>query len=275
MPADVTLLAVTHDREGRIGALLPAQLPAVLRHFAHVAVICRSDTAPETREQLTSAGVELMLDPDLPVNPRPMMLRLAARKEWRHVHLGDFDSALHWANHYPNELDAANETVREHDFTLFGRTARANATLPPAQRTTEAVINEMFAAATGGVDSWWVGERDGAQVDICAGAWGFSQRGLVAVAARAKATDIGFHAEWPLLARDTPGLRCAYLPTEGMEYETADRYGPDIAAAGGLTAWLTASERDVSRWRFRLAYVQQVADFLDEYAAAYHGSGGL
>lgn len=267
MPAPaVTLLACTNDREGRIGALLPEQLPAVLRHFAHVAVICRPDTAGETRERLTGAGAELILDPGLPINPRPTMLRLAAaRPEWRHVHLGDLDSALHWANRYPDELDTANETVRDHDFTLFGRTARALATLPPAQRTTEAVINALFAAVAGGLDDWWIGPKDGDVADICTGAWGFSRRGLEALAGRATATDIGFHAEWPLLARDTEGLRRAYLPTDGMEYETADRYGPEIAAAGGLDAWLAASERDVGRWRFRLAYVQQVADFLAAY----------
>ncbi len=266
----VTLLAALHDPEGRIGALLPGQLPAVLRHFAHVAVICRPDTAIETQNGVRDAGAELIFDPDLPINPRPTMLRLAAARTesaWAYVHLGDLDSALHWANRHPAELDEANATLRDHDFTVFGRTARANATLPPAQRTTEAVINAMFAAVTGGVEHWWIGPEPHATPDICTGAWGFSRRGLEVLAARATATDIGFHAEWPLLARDTPGLRCAYLPTNGMEYETADRYGPEIAAAGGLDGWIAAGERDVNRWRFRLAYVRQVADFLAAYTA--------
>lgn len=269
MPATdpVVLLAALYDPDGRIGALLPAQLPAVLRHFTHVAVLSRPDIPAETRDRLFAAGVhQLILDPELPANPRPTMLRLAAREGWAHVHLGDLDSALHWANQYPDELDAANETLCDHDFTVFGRTARAIATLPPAQRSTEAVINEMFAAVTGGLDDWWVGPNDDAIADICTGAWGFSRRGVEALAARATVTDIGFHAEWPLLARDTPGLRCAYLPTDGMEYETADRYGPEIAAAGGLDAWRAAGGRDLNRWRFRLGYVQQVADFL----AVYH-----
>lgn len=264
--AGVVLLAATHDPDGRIGALLPDHLPPLLQRFAHVAVISRPDIAAPTRAALARADVEVILDPDLPPNPRPTMLRLAAaRAGWAHLHLGDLDSALHWAHDYPDELREAHAVLRDHDFTLFGRTARAIATLPPAQRTTEAVINAMFAAVSGGLDDWWVGARADAPVDICTGAWGFSRRGLETLAARARVTDIGFHAEWPLIARDTPGLRCAYLPTEGLEYETADRYGPEIAAAGGEAAWVAAGERDVARWRFRLGYVQQVADYLAGY----------
>lgn len=262
----IPLLVAVYDRDGRIGALLPSDFPSLLAHFASVTVVCRTDTLPRTVETLRDYGAEVVVDNTLTINPRPYMLRFAhARAAWTHVHMGDFDSALHWARDYPNELDAANAAIAAHDFTLLGRTARAIATLPDVQRATEHLINAMFAATTGGFDAWrvpFVHPPDGALMDICAGAWGFSRRGLDALIARAQTTDIGFHAEWPLLARDTVGLRCAYLPCDGMEYETADRYTDEIAAAGGPKAWHAAQNRDAARWRFRLAYVNQVADFL-------------
>ena len=168
---------------------------------------------------------------------------MAAHPEWAHVHLCDFDSALHWARCWPDELDAVNQRIAEHDFLLLGRTARAMASLPEAQRETERLINLLFARTTGGLDPWRLLNEPDALIDICTGAWGFSQRGIAALRARARITDIGFHAEWPLVARDTPGLRCGYLPCEGLEYETADRYGDQIAAAGGIDAWHARAER--------------------------------
>src|SRR5204863_7488987 len=129
-----------------------------------------------------------------------------AHPEWEHVHLCDFDSALHWARAWPDELDRLNQTIVRHDFLLLGRTARAMASLPEAQRETERLINLLFARTTGGVG---FSLRPLAQaeayateplIDLCAGAWGFSRRGIAALRVRACMTDIGFHAEWPLIA---------------------------------------------------------------------------
>jgi len=273
MHTDVVLLAATYDPEGQIGALLPEQLPLLIPHFAHVAVLCRDGTAPETLARLAAGGVEVLRDAALPPNPRPTMLRLArARPEWAYVHIEDFDSALHWAWRWPSELDLVHTILHNYDFTLLGRTARAIATIPDAQRLTEGVINAMFAACAGGgggMANWWAGPHDSAHMDICTGAWGFSRQGIEAVAARAQVMSIGFHAEWPLIARDTPDLRCAYLPTEGLEYETADRFAPEIVAAGGYDAWVAAGERDPHRWKFRTRYINEVADTLASYNAGH------
>jgi len=194
------------------------------------------------------------------------MLHIAhARPEWAFVHMEDFDSALHWARRWPDELDRTHITLHTYDFALLGRTARAIATIPDAQRLTEAVINTMFTACTGGVAGWRIGPDNSAPVDICTGAWGFSRRGIASLATQIQEMSIGFHAEWPLLARDTPGLRCVYLPTEGLEYETADRYASEITAAGGYDAWIAESESDPARWRQRTQYINEVADFLTMY----------
>lgn len=255
----VVLLAAVHDPEARLVRLLPADLPPLHAHYATIHAICGARTARATVEALRARGIGVTTGDDLPINTRPYALRLiAAHPEWPHVHLCDFDSALHWARAWPDELAVVNARIAAHDFLLLGRTARAIATLPESQRATEGLINLLFARTTTGF-AGWRSAGDDAPMDICTGAWGLSQRAARALAARAVVMDIGFHAEWPLLARDTPGLRCAYLPCEGLEYETADRYADEIAAAGGLAAWHAADEADLARWQARLAYIAQVA----------------
>src|SRR5262249_46719824 len=147
-------------------------------------------------------------------------------------------------------LDTVNDQIATYDFLLLGRTERATATLPDFQRETERLINVLFAHTTTGFADWHSANGDSGTrlssvprgrhagkpaatgiipMDICPGAWGLSQRAVAALIARARLTDIGFHAEWPLIIRDPPALRAGYLPCEGLEYETADRHGDAIA----------------------------------------------
>ena len=261
--SDVLLLGAVHDPEGRIAALLPGDLPLLQRHYARIAAICGVATLPSTIEALRRAGVTIISGDDVPINARPYALGvMAAHTEWEHVHLCDFDSALHWARTWPDELDRVNATIAAYDFLLLGRTVRAMASLPDAQRETERLINLLFTRTTGGLDPWRLGNEPDTPIDLCTGAWGFSRRGIAAIATQSRVTDIGFHAEWPLLARDTPDLRCAYLPCEGLEYETADRYGDQIAAAGGIEAWHARQNTDICHWQQRIGYITQIANMI-------------
>jgi hypothetical protein len=231
-------------------------------------------------EALRERGVAVITGADIPINARPYALRfIAAHPAWQRIHLTDLDHTLHWVRAWPDELVAVEQQIADYDFLLLGRTARATATLPESQRETERLINLVFARTTTGFEDWSgsadfgfpVAGHAGAPattgiMDICTGAWGLSQRAVTALIARACVTDIGFHAEWPLVIRDTPSLRAGYLPCEGLEYETADRYQDVIAAAGGVDAWHTAQNADINRWQYRLTYVTQVADAI----AAYH-----
>lgn len=259
----VVLLGALHDPEGRIAALLPADLPLLRRHYARICVICGMATPPSSVETFRRCGLTVISGEDIPINVRPQALGImASRADWAHVHLCDFDSALHWARCWPDELERVNATIAAYDFLLLGRTERATASLPEAQRETERLINLLFARTTGGLNPWRLGGETETLIDICAGAWGFSRRGIGALRAQSRATDIGFHAEWPLIARDTPGLRCAYLPCEGLEYETADRYTDQIEAADGLDAWHARQNADIRQWQQRVGYITQIADLL-------------
>jgi hypothetical protein len=43
-----------------------------------------------------------------------------------------------------------------------------------------------------------------------------------------------------------------YIETEGLEFETADRYAGEIAAVGGLDRWIAQLDAVPRRWMERL-----------------------
>ena len=56
-----------------------------------------------------------------------------------------------------------------------------------------------------------------------------------------------YDVAWPLFLLSRGGFSAQYLETEGAEFETGDRYGPEIAAAGGQDLWLRAVDADPRR----------------------------
>ena len=62
---------------------------------------------------------------------------------------------------------------------------------------------------------------------------------------------VGSDCSWPLICRRA-GLRLGYRETEGMEFETMDRFGDEIAALGGARAWLERFDADPRQWLLRL-----------------------
>jgi hypothetical protein len=70
----------------------------------------------------------------------------------------------------------------------------------------------------------------------------------------AGATDdtIAVDVSWPLWAQQQGDLVLGYLETEGLEFETADRFGAEVRAAGGHEAWLAQLDADPALWAERL-----------------------
>jgi hypothetical protein len=79
---------------------------------------------------------------------------------------------------------------------------------------------------------------------------------------------VGIDAEWPLLLLGRNGFRVDHRACEGLEFETADRFGPEIEAAGSYGAWELEVSADPARWAFRL----KVALLIAEAAVRYGGS---
>lgn len=240
------LTATHHDPDGRLYAQTLRVLPQLLTIFGRVAVQLTRATVPEVAALLREAGVLVGVEPIGLAGglaqlgqARRAALALGLRLETPFVLLCDFDRALHWAEHYPEEL-AAVVAAPAHDCTVLGRTPRAFASHPQVQCATEATVNRAFAALCG--HAW----------DITAAARTLSRRAATAILDGCPETSIGTDAAWPLFLLRAGGFVVAYCATEGLEFETPDRYGAEIAASGGLEAWLAAHDRSVDRWLERL-----------------------
>jgi hypothetical protein len=156
----------------------------------------------------------------------------------------DGDRILHWVENYPSELAEIIRRIPEHDFTVLGRTNRAFNSHPRMQRDTEAIVNHLFHANTG--YAW----------DVMIGARGFSKRAAQSVVEQSQDNEISVDVTWPLLIRSLESYSLAYYATEGLEFETHDRFGDELEAAGSLEAWMSNLDSDIQMWLHRLEYVR-------------------
>ena len=90
----------------------------------------------------------------------------------------------------------------------------------------EAILNHLFSLVLG--QSW----------DGMAGARGISRRAAQAILNGCSDEEISVDVSWPLYLQSLGGYTLGYLATEGMEFETQDRYPQEVADAGGLEAWI-------------------------------------
>jgi hypothetical protein len=153
-------------------------------------------------------------------------LRLAHDLGTSHTLSFDADRVLHWADRYPDELTDAVAHIADADLTIFGRTPRAFATHPQTQRDTEAIINRVFAAITN--HAW----------NVTGAGRGLSQRATTALVDACPDDQISVDVTWPLHLWQSGAFSIVYRELEGLEFETPDRYTPEVAAAGGLAGWM-------------------------------------
>jgi hypothetical protein len=172
---------------------------------------------------------------------RQQTLHHAAEMDTASVHLCDWDRILHWAEAYPDELRDVVDAIPRHDVLILGRTPRAFATHPRVQRDTERIVNHAFGLAFG------------QELDVTAASRGLSRRAVETLLAlpNPEAT-VGNDCAWPLYLARVPDFVVGYAATEGLEWETPDRYADEITAAGGLDAWIADFDAKPEHWEFRL-----------------------
>jgi len=255
----VTLTATVHQPDERLVGMIDTYLPALVDRFMALVARCSSKTHPAVLDCLTSHGVTIKLGQDRPesvhnigaVRKEALLAGLSVGSPY--LQLCDFDRAIHWVAHYPGELDEVIRSIPDHDLLVLGRTERAWATHPPYQAQTEPLFNRVFALVTG--LPW----------DVGAGSRGFSQRAAEMVLQESVEQTVGTDAEWPLLALDQDGYRTGFRACEGLEFETADRFGPEIEAAGGYEAWEARMSAEPQTWVFRLELALLIAKAAARY----------
>lgn len=241
---DVALALVLHDPSGRLISQLDRTWPGLAAHFDAIAVQVSMQTAAPLLKRLTDHGVHLGRESaDAATNigrVRRHALALALQLDRPHLIYCDFDRLLHWFEYHPHELIDVAARIRQHDFTVLGRTPRAFGTHPRLQRDTEAIINHVYARVSG--RPW----------DTGAGARGLSRRAAQTIVAHSVDDTLGNDVSWPLLLQHAGDFTLDYIETEGLEFETADRFPDEVMAAGGLPDWIDQLDDDPAHWAMRL-----------------------
>lgn len=248
----VTLVAPLHDLDGTL-LELAAPLWPLLRELYHEVILEASrQTPPGVIGAYREAGALVFYDAEASNSTAHLgLVRLRALQRGvgrghAHLHLCDWDRALHWATTFPDELRAILPAIPEYDFLVMGRSARAFESHPYAQRETERLANEAFAAIAG------------EPLDVSSGARGVAAPAVTALQRWSRVPGVGTDGEWPILLRRL-GLRCGSVIAEGLEFETADRCAAAIAAAGSYDAWLSSAVNNGAGWVQRLHFAAAIA----------------
>jgi len=243
----VALATIYHDPSGRLQAGIERCLPLLGGTFCGLAIRASSAACQGSLDLLAAAGALVeRREPDPSGRPprlglaRRKAVALALREQPDAILYCDADRVLHWAESHPDELVCVVAGLGEADFTVLGRTAQAYASHPRSQRDTEAIVNHLFARVTG-----W-------EWDVMAGTRVLSARAAADIVSHCEDDGISTDVSWPLHLRAAGGYTLGYREVEGLEYETADRYSAEVAAAGGQAAWLEELDADLRRWAYRL-----------------------
>jgi hypothetical protein len=259
MEGTVGLVVTAHEPDGRLLDLAGVQLPALVPRYASMTAFCSGSTHRSMLKLLRDSGVRVQVDnvPTAGIDQigqvRRKTLRAGVQSGTSHLQLCDFDRALHWVAHYPDELDAVIAEIPNYDLVVLGRTARAWATHPPYQADTEPLFNKVFALVSG--LPW----------DVGAGSRGLSRRAAETLLTLSEEPTIGIDAEWPLLLMAQDNVRVGYRACEGLEFETADRFGPEIKAAGSYEAWEAKRSANPAHWTYRLRIALLIAEAATRY----------
>lgn len=256
------LAATHHDPEGRLYEQTARVLPQLKPLFDQMTLLLTQSSTERAEMLLRESGCDVTREQTAPGGlmqlgaPRRAVVARALERGAQHIIFCDFDRMLHWAEFYPQELANTLGEIRQHDFVVVGRTTRAFASHPRCQRDTEAPINTVFAAVSG------------MQWDVGAGARGMSRRAAEAILAGNDDMTVGVDATWPLFLLRRGGFNMTQIETEGMEFETADRYADQVAAAGGRNQWIAALDADPKQWDLRLELARVEVEAMSRAANA-------
>jgi hypothetical protein len=257
----IALATTYHDAKDRMYDQIVQALPTLRRLFDAIAVQASPAAPPRSLAALADAGARIGQDDrGQPGGAaqlgriRRAALALALQHQTASLLYFDFDSMLHWMQRYPDELAAVLARIPEHDMTIIGRSQRALDSHPHNQRETEVFVNRAFAHLSG--YTW----------DVMRSGRGLSRRAAEAIVAGCAEDGISTDVVWPLFLLQKGNFSIDGIAVEGTEFETPDRYGPEIAAAGGYALWLRQIDGDPRRWAHRLDLARIHVEAMVPYA---------
>jgi hypothetical protein len=217
--ANIGLVSIMHDPEGRMVQAVEHSLPELRKWYATMSV---NATPPSnaTVGLLRAFGVEVQdrTDTHIGVARRNALELGMNHSQIEFFHDCDFDRLLHWFIYHPDELRGTLGAITAYDFLVLGRTANAFESHPRAQIETERITNLAFSLTFG------------EDMDVTAGSCGLSRRAGELILSHSQALGNDTDTEWPLIVSTLSGnkLRVGYKQNQGLEFETADYYGERV-----------------------------------------------
>ncbi len=249
---DIVLTCTTHDPDGQFVPLLKKWFPAVRERFEKIVVSSSPGLHRQTHDLLTREGVEVHV---LDRNDIGTNYRTAIRDGSKHgnIFYADLDRILHWAGLYPQELDQVLKAIGDAPWVVFERSAQALATHQKPLRETERWFTAFFDTLSGwGMHDYLSGE--------------FYLKASLAELLNQKLTrtDQGWWGELYVILLKA-GHRPVFIPCDGLEWETPDRFEDEIKALG-LEAWRVRFET-LKEWELRTKWA---LEFIDGALAAWN-----
>ena len=262
MSYKITLAVPHHDPEGFSLTKWQSMFPQIEALFGVVV----ADVSPETDDEVSaflSTNCALVGVNDRGWSPegivlagrfRRNLMALALRTDADFMMYCDGDRLLHWLDHYPDELAAVVKQIPDYDFTVLGRTERAFRSHPDVQYYTEGIINQVFGRISG--HKW----------DVTAAARGLSRTAAQVIVDQSTDDTFGNDASWPLLIQRVGGLTMTEIKTEGLEYETAEKYAEASENVGGEAQWTAQIDSNPRHWIHRLNLARIEVESILPYA---------
>jgi hypothetical protein len=241
------LVATLHDPRGVSLTLLELEtVTTALESYSLVVVAMTIATDARVTTRLQQLGAHVVPGGQAGEGRRAALM--AAGADQPACFSCDFDRWLHWARFWPDELAALPARLARLGssrriapwYVCLGRTTRAFATHPAAQRLPEAATNRALSVAAG------------RSLDAVSGAAWLTPEAVAIILAGSHEPTAATDLEWPaLILRHDPG-RLRGLRCEGLEWETPDFHAAEIISSGGLAPWTRATYDTPTMWAARL-----------------------
>ncbi len=253
------LVATLHDPRGVSHTLLELEVVrTALEKYPLVVVAATAATDTRVTTRLRQLGARVVPGGQAGEGRRAA-LTAAVEDDQPACFSCDFDRWLHWVRFWSDELAMLPARVARLGsgkrispwYVCLGRTARAFATHPAAQRLPEMATNRALSATAG------------RPLDAVAGAAWLTPDAAEIILAGSREPTAATDLEWPaLILRHDPG-RLRGLRCEGLEWETPDFHAAEITTAGGLEAWTSATYDTPAMWAARLRLAAASASALE------------
>lgn len=249
----VCFVSPLHDPHGRLEKMLSDHGKKLVQIYGNVTRISvSSDTSSKIIKLLKKCSLTYDIKPEISGkgvggNIRHA-LQMGIKTGSSHLHLVDFDRALHWVSRFPEELlSVSGQIPQASGYISLVRNKQAFETHPLAQRQTESVTNTL-AAKVAGVD-----------VDIMSGSFAVDRELAAAIVRDVVGSDYGVYAEILQTALRYQ-VDINTMEVSGLEWETPDQFTKEIEKMG-YASWLSEFE-SLFEWRKRISLVEDSARVL-------------